>query len=611
MAYEVVSEAPSQGQYEVISNDPQKKWTVGESLLSGIKNSPQSAGHLLGGLATAAMHPSDTMTNLENLAGGGIRRLLPQSALDSIGHNARIDQADATYNAAADMYSNRYGSKQGFLNTIATDPYAILGDASTVLGGGAGLANLGSKGAALSGAVGTATKAQALAQALSKGAKLTNPLAPLTIPVTKGAGLVGKTGDVLANALPSVNASNRVSALLSDLVGNDAAQTAQILRTAQGNTAGFNPTTAQAANHGGIAAMSRAYQAKNPAAFNERIGANNLALADAIKGIGKTPEDIALAEAARSTATGSLYDQANALNITGTPELTALLGRDSMKIAAARAESLARERGNLGFKMPLEVQAKPGTPAIPPVYSGRTLQDLKMGLDDNINSQMRTDNAPHQLYANRGTRNEYMDWLDRSHPIYAQANKVFADMSKPIDQMSVGQKLYNFLVPAANDASEASIPSLNVSRYATALRHGDTLAAGQTGMPQTQLSDIMTPEQMATIQNVSKDASSIYAGNTLGLGVGSNTAQNLSALDQAGALAAKATGKVSFVRDMLKNRYDMAFQQQMIDALLNPRKAADILTPKPLPAPLDPAAAFKAALAGMQIGNLPQAYTGE
>ena len=115
--------------------------------------------------------------------------------------------------------------------------------------------------------------------------------------------------------------------------------------------------------------------------------------------------------------------------------------------------------------------------------------------------------------------------LSKAAPEFRQAEKTFAQMSRPINQMQTGQLLANKLIPST--ASE--IPSrLNAASLATALRNPDQVAKTATGFKRAKLDRLMEPDQVSKISGVNEDASRIADINALGAGYGSPTARRQS-----------------------------------------------------------------------------------
>ena len=144
-----------------------------------LKNTPSSAGNLISGIANALWHPYDTVSTAVDMAAGGLHNVLPKPVsgfLDSFNSPSQqqdIEKAVKTADAVGQLYKNRYGSMEGFKNTLATDPVGLATDATAVLQGGAGLVRLAGKVPAL------ASSAGLLGNTLEAALVYTNPLTPV------------------------------------------------------------------------------------------------------------------------------------------------------------------------------------------------------------------------------------------------------------------------------------------------------------------------------------------------------------------------------------------------------------------------------------------------
>jgi len=359
--------------------------------------------------------------------------------------------------------------------------------------------------------------------------------------------------------------------VINNAAGNNAASVAQTLENATGNTPGFVPSVGQAARNDGVAALERAIRANNPQAFNDLNRSQTGALADALLSVAKTPEERAIAVANREAAVKPFYEASKAAVVQGDPVLDWLLQRPSMKTAAQRAANLANERGE-SFALP---QTQPAD------YSGRTLHDIKLGLDDAIGSPAMGMQGAERAAA-IGTRNDFLNWLEAKIPEYEQARVTHADMSRPINQIDIGQALYNRLVPALAD--QGNLPfRTNAQQYANALRNGDAFARQATGFKGATMRGAMTPDQMDLLEGIARDAESKAAAETAGRGAGSDTVQKLSMTNlaqQAGIptffanVASVPGGWVKRAGDILYKSADDQIRENLAFLLTNPQEAS-------------------------------------
>lgn len=380
--------------------------------------------------------------------------------------------------------------------------------------------------------------------------------------------------------------------------GEEAPRLQASLASARGNTPGFQPSTAQAARNDGVSALDRTMRAIDPAAYGALDQEQRSALASALQSVAQTPEARSALVASRESIVSPLYSKAKTGSATGDQEFDALLTRPSMKEAIGRARRLASERGEKSSFQEVKPKGEPASlilgedgqpivPALPPPpakYSGYDLHDIKMGLDDAIGTPAMGMQGAERSAA-LGTREDFLNWVENKIPEYRTAREKYAEMSRPISQVDIGQELYRRLVPALADQGNAPF-RMNAQSYANALRNGDSLAQHVTGMKNAKLGSIMTPEQMALLQGVAKDAEAKAASEMAGRGVGSDTVQKLSMSNlaaEAGVptfvqnLASVPGGWLKRGADVLYRSADEDIRKKLAFLLTNPQEAAAAL----------------------------------
>lgn len=152
--------------------------------LEALSNVPESAAKFAGGIVHAVAHPIDTAGDVLDVGAGAIANLMPKTtgfldkAFGTEKNTARtVTKADAVGQALKD----RYGSKEGLKNTLATDPVGALADIATLATGGEAVAA-------------KIPQLASTAKVLGKVANVTNPINAVA-PVAKGVGkVVGNAG---------------------------------------------------------------------------------------------------------------------------------------------------------------------------------------------------------------------------------------------------------------------------------------------------------------------------------------------------------------------------------------------------------------------------------
>lgn len=152
-----------------ISAEPLPAPAEQKSLGGFLGNIVGSAGNLIGGIAGAVAHPIQTVGALGSIAAGGVEKLVPGT-----------QKHEASFDALASFFKQRYGSLPALGETLYKDPVGVLADISTVAGG-AGLAARGVATAAKTAkAGGVVTQATKAAQAFKTASDITNPLSAVT-----------------------------------------------------------------------------------------------------------------------------------------------------------------------------------------------------------------------------------------------------------------------------------------------------------------------------------------------------------------------------------------------------------------------------------------------
>jgi hypothetical protein len=140
-----------------------RSWSdVGSSAAS---NFLPSLGKFASDLTTAATNPIDTLQAVGDVGAGALRagaqKVLPETAfnfLDSLGNSEDVQRAADRAAAVGNMYSDRYGSVEGFKKGLSEDPVGVLSDLSLAVGGAGSVA---AKAPGIAGKAGKAAKVAA------------------------------------------------------------------------------------------------------------------------------------------------------------------------------------------------------------------------------------------------------------------------------------------------------------------------------------------------------------------------------------------------------------------------------------------------------------------
>ena len=155
--------------------------------------------------------------------------------------------------------------------------------------------------------------------------------------------------------------------------------------------------------------------------------------------------DFQAMKAARGTVANRLYGAANKLKVPVGDELRGLLQRPAMQEAYKKAIEIAANRGDtLGAKFILngagEIVDEAGNRVnkVPTLF----LHYMKMGLDDVAFPKMPPQGiGAAQVQGIRDVRNEFLELLDFSNPMYARARNLYAGDSAVLTAMKEGREL--------------------------------------------------------------------------------------------------------------------------------------------------------------------------
>ena len=398
------------------------------------------------------------------------------------------------------MYKDRYGSYEGIKRTFAEDPVGAVADLSTLLtGGGAAATKLG------------ATQTGA---ALSRGGAAINPMRPIAPLIEKPIEYAGRGFGAAYNALDPKSA-----AYLTAVEGRGN-EVLNALRQPSELVPGSLPTAAEAASSVGatrFSAMGESARKTLSTPYFERGEGNKAAQVGAVRQVGKTADDLAAAEATRKATAKELFGISDKAMVAADDTFSSLLSRPSMDKVLGRASDLAAEKGQsfqIGQNRPSQVvpssivdeAGRPmGQTVIPgevAKYPGSSLHAMKMAFDDLIKNPERFGIGASEVGAIKGTRAQFLNWVESKAPSYRTARETFAAQSKPINQMEVGQYLEGKLIPALGEETAR----LRASGFATALENAPGTIKRATGESRFQnLSDVLTPEQINILENVRAD----------------------------------------------------------------------------------------------------------
>jgi hypothetical protein len=439
-------------------------------------------------------------------------------------------------------------------------------------------------------------------------------IAGVTGAAIPAAGALFKSAKTFAEPLYEGGRNSIVGRTLNRIAGDDASNVIQRLKSAQPLVPGSMPTAAQVAENGGIAAMERSAAGANPSAFAQRKMEQASARLNALRGIAGDDAAIAAQATAREAATKGSYTQAKNAAYVVDDKLQNLLDRPLVKKAMERAKGIAEnDSRQFGFTTTTSAPFRGvggGQPQVKTQVTGQGLQDLKMALDDMLRDPTSGIVGTEAKQA-QNLRGQVVDWMEGANPEFKAARTTYAAMSKPINQMKVGQELLTKLEPALADFG--ALGQETGATFARQLRKADQMVKTATGFKGAgSLDELMGPQNMGTINSIAQDLARKSNAENLGRGVGSDTFQKLAMqnIAEQSGMPRLVGGLLDFpvVSRATKWVYrdsDEAAQKVISEAMLNPAKAAQLMeqVDKGL---LQDSPKLKQALlqTGMRIGGL-------
>lgn len=544
------------------------------------QNLPRSAQQFYGGIVEAITSPIQTAQSLADLAAGGLRAgaraVLPTGVFQAID---RLDNPETTQriseiaSAVGGEYARNYGSIEGVRNKVAEDPVGFLADVSTLLGGGA-------MAAGRAGAAGTAG-------ALRTAERFTNPLTPVIAPIElagRGAGMAVERG---------YRATDPEAAAYLEAAAGRGPQIVQALRSPQAEIVpGSRPLPSQIVAPTGSAeftAFARSAERVLPSEAAARAAEQSRARLSAMREVSGAPADVLRGRAgsleaareARSRTSSALYQRAEPQVIPSDPTIENLLQRPSMNEVLRRAANIAAEKDQPFSLRPPEPPAASGLvdaqrlpvaapPAPPAQYTVRDLDYLKKGLDDLIRDPQSGLGASERAAIN-ATRREFIDWLNTQSPAYRQARGAFQTASGPINQMDVGRFLESRLTqPLTEEATRAGM-------FAGAVREAPATIKRATGETRfSYLSDILTPAQIRTVNNIRRDLAREEQANALARRARTSV-PNIEAVmtEASGAARVNFLNRVATIANEIISRFEGKINQELAMKI-----AADLMDPQ-------------------------------
>lgn len=279
--------------------------------------------------------------------------------------------------------------------------------------------------------------------------------------------------------------------------------------------------------------------------------------------VGKTPQELAAAEAARASEAERLYgiageatlpgrerqlQRVSAGETTATPLVnaetglprTVEVGRNTLtnepvmqQVMSTGGQPLYKQVVS-GYKYDNQLAGLMERPAIKTAFddaakiaqnqgidmfnasgqlTGQGAHLVKLALDDAMNTAQTTALGRNAMNAIESSKGAYLNWVEKTVPAYKEARETFAAQSGPINRMKVGQALEDKLKTSIGDKERAGA-------FATAVNDSAALLKKATGQQRYKsLDEILTPEEKKSVDYVleslvRKEMANTAAGKT-------------------------------------------------------------------------------------------------
>lgn len=352
--------------------------------------------------------------------------------------------------------------------------------------------------------------------------------------------------------------------------GGRADEIARALMNPIEHVPGSMPTAAEVAGSPGIAAMQRAAAAINPEDYGRRGMEQNAARVQALQKIAGDEGEREFYDAAREATGSKLYKKAFEKGIDAkkmTPEvqeqISGLMANPWVQDALPSAIKMARADG-IEFSGADSLQG---------------MHYLKLAL--NKMQEKSPTNALGRTEIRQVTQAQenLVGLMQQLSPAYGKAMAEYQAASVPINRMDIGKDIISRSTNNLDDAM--GNPTVSPNRLAAALSDLDSTAQRATGFKKARAANILSPDQINSLEGVRQDVSRKVMAESLGRGAGSDTVQKLAmtnVMDQAGVPTfLRDLPGVSRVTKFLFDAADDKTARRLAEALLDPKQAAELM----------------------------------
>lgn len=350
--------------------------------------------------------------------------------------------------------------------------------------------------------------------------------------------------------------------LANAAAGDKANQVISSLQNPQIIVPNSRPTAGQAAVPAGSAEFSALQQIaaqKDPSKYGVAgiEGAQQDARQAAVRSVGQTPADLKAAEVVRQISAKQNYGQAYQQAIKGDQQLMKMSDNPYFKDALGDATKLAEAKG-----------------IDPKNNLTQFLHYVKISLDKQLSRTGDTALASTEKEAVQNLKSQLTQWIGQKNPQYDKARQVFANQSKPINQMEVGQYLEQKLANPLETGERAGV-------YAQALRDAPGTLKRSTGQPRyDELGQVLTPQQTQSVTAVGEDLKRAAMAKALAKEGGPAMAKKITGAVPEVAPTGFFDPRISFTRGLYNRLTGNATDKILADLAKNmdkPQKIAEMM----------------------------------
>ena len=534
--------------------DNRRRYSLGEAIVEAPFNAPGDVYKQLTGLKEAVTDPGNFLTNIFKAGGGALLLSAPEPVkefLYSLNNDPKLaeQRAERAMNLARAVggdYVDKYGGYEAFKRTLAEQPVTAISDLSLLLSGVGAPFKVGAK-------LGSSTSAKTAA-AFQTAAKYTDPFSVIAPTFELGGKVAGATTNYLSRI-----ANPKFSALVDATEGRGQA-IVNALRNYDEYVAGGMPTAGVAASPVGstkYSALQQEVATRMPTEYYERDVANKAARARALGEIAQDQTAMTAAERARNAAAGPLYKTAKQ----GTADVSGVL--------PVIDDLIAKNPGNTELVREMR-EIRKGLIADKKTGALRSNAEEVVSVIDGIKSRL----AKEDNKFIKGQLRDIRELLVDTVPGYRTAQEKFAEASKPINIMQVGQYLEGKLKPAIETPVGET-----AGRFSQALKDAPGTMKRSTGQSRFQeLSEILTPDQVKVVDGIRKDlAREAEFKSQASAGAKSGKAVPAAEMAKSPAFFSKIATLANTIIDRLQGKINEKVALELAAEMLDPKVAADVL----------------------------------